>query len=295
MEPETTAVPGRAKSEFRSWRAAQLANRPGVVLWLTVIGLGAALLIAGVWWPPLARPSWVSPLGLFWIVVPGASLCWSGGLVTLLIGWRDDLAEVAILGAAICVQSVLALVHGLTSPGVLFGPTHVLTTAVLVANPMAMAAASPLLVPRLRFSVWAARHVRIWTGAWVVASAAVATWFVVAPNAVAASAGGSVVALVVTLPTVAAALLISLRELRLYWLGRRSACLMAAIGVALLGLSGLVWLGDPPFSAAWWAAHALDVGGVLVVAAALIVGYRPDGSISYVIAPIVNSRSGDRA
>jgi HD-GYP domain-containing protein (c-di-GMP phosphodiesterase class II) len=287
MEPGTTAVPGRAKSEFRGWRAAHLANRPGVVPWLTVIGLGAALLIAGVWWPPLARPSWVSPLGLFWIVVPAASLCWFGGLVALLIGWRDDLAEVAILGAAICVQAVLALVHGLTSPGVLFGPTHVLTTAVLVANPMAMAAASPLLVPRLQLSVWAARHVRIWTGAWVVGSAALATWFVIAPNAVAASAGGSVVALVVTLPTVAAALLISLRELRLYWLGRRRACLMAAIGVALLGLSGLVWLGDPPFSAAWWAAHALDVGGVLVVAAALIVGYRPDRSISSVIAPIV--------
>ena len=125
MEPETTAVPARAKSEFRGWRAAHLANRPGVVPWLTVIGLGAALLIAGVWWPPLARPFWVSPLGLFWIVVPAASLCWCGGLVALLIGWRDDLAEVAILGAAICVQSVLALVHGLTSPGVLFGPTHV--------------------------------------------------------------------------------------------------------------------------------------------------------------------------
>ncbi|MFI5287359.1 MAG: HD-GYP domain-containing protein [Candidatus Dormibacteria bacterium] len=279
----------RVRAGAGLWRRSLsvLAGRPGLGLWAAAIVGAAAVLIAGACWTTLARYEWVSPLGLFWIVVPGAGLCWVGALWALQTGWKGGLAEVSILGAAIAVQSVLAIVHGLTAPGVLFGPTHVLTTAVLLANPLAMAAALPLLMPRLRLSIWAARHVRIWTAAWVSGSAGLAAWFVIAPNVVPPTVGGSAFAVALTIPTVAAALLISLRELRLYWLGRRRACLIAAIGIGLLGVSGLVWLGDPPFSIAWWAAHALDVSGVLGVAGALIVGYRADQSISDLIAPIV--------
>jgi len=287
MESGTDAEPARAVAGRTEGQASGFAARPGLAPWALAVAGAAALLIAGVWWAPLARDAWVSPLGLFWIVVPGAGLCWVGGLWVLQTGWRDGPAEVAILGAAIAVGSVLSIVHGLTAPGVLFGPTHVLSTSVLLANPLAMAAALPLLMPGQRVSVWAAHHVRMWTGAWVAGSAGLATWFVIAPNAVPPTAGGSAIAVVVTVPTVAAALLISLRELRLYWLGRRRACLIAAFGLALWGMAGLVWLGDPPFSFAWWAAHALDVAGVLGTAGALIVGYRTDHTISDVIAPIV--------
>jgi HD-GYP domain-containing protein (c-di-GMP phosphodiesterase class II) len=287
MQNRTTALNPHGGPAWRGGAGAHDLARPGLALWAIAVGGAGALLAVGSWWGPLTQAVWVAPAGLFWTVVVGAGLCWVGGVWVLRAGLKDGLAEVAILGAAIAVGSVLGVVHGLTAPGVLFGPTHVLSTSVLLANPLAMAAALPLFAPRFNVSVWAARHVLVWTTSWVVVSAGLAAWFVIAPNAVPAATGGSAPALAITVPALVAALLISRRELRLYWLGRRRACLIAAIGIALLGVSGLVWLGDPPFSLAWWAAHALDVLGVLAAAGALIVGYRGDHTVSNAIAPIV--------
>ncbi len=257
-------------------------------MWAAATLAMAALLVAGLKWSPLAHPVWVAPVGLFWFVTVGAGLCWVGGLLVLRAGWRDQLAEVAILGAVIMVASIVALVHGLTAPRVLYGPTSAVSTSILLANPLAMAAGVPLIAPKLRFSMWAARHVRPWTVAWVAASATVAAALLIAPNALPAAAGGTVPALTIALPAVVAALAISLRELRLYWVGRKKAYLVASIGIAAVGLSGLVWLGDTAFSAAWWAAHALDVGGVLAGAGAILAGYHADRSLSKSIAPILS-------
>ena len=82
--------------------------------WSTPLGFGA-LLVAGLR-GPLAAVQFVSPLVLLWLVVVGAGLCWIPAIVVLVISWRRGLAEVAILGAALAIESGFGEVHGLNVP-----------------------------------------------------------------------------------------------------------------------------------------------------------------------------------
>ncbi|MGH9204973.1 MAG: hypothetical protein ACRD1G_00180, partial [Acidimicrobiales bacterium] len=173
-------------------RRAPEHRRPGLTLWVGLVVGATTLLVAGLPPGPLGHHFWVSPVGLFWIVTVGAGLCWLGGLLVLRAGWRDGLAEVALLGTAIMVGSIIALVHGLAAPGVLYGSTNVLSTSALIANPLAMCAAFPLIGPRLRISIWTARHVRPWAVAWVIASTALASLLVILPDGVPAAAGATI-------------------------------------------------------------------------------------------------------
>jgi len=77
---------------------------------------------------PIATLTGVAPGALFWLVTIGAGVCWLAALWAVLIGWRDRLAEVGVVGAALAVQAQLGFVHGLTAPGVLFGATSVVST-----------------------------------------------------------------------------------------------------------------------------------------------------------------------
>ena len=80
---------------------------------------------------------------------------------------------------------------------------------------------------------------------------------------------------------------LSVRQLRLYWVGKLRASLVVALAFLWLGLSGLVWLGRGPFSVGFWIAHALDIFGVAAGAVALLVGYRPGRSVTNLMAPVL--------
>lgn len=262
-------------------------DRPGLTTWLvSLVGLAVLLVVASL--GPLGRTTWTSPHTLFWLVTVGAGACYVGALWTLVAGWRDAVAEVAILGAALMVQSCLALVHGLTAPGVLYGATSAVSTSVFLALPLALVVAAPLFVPGRPASRWVAQRWRAWTISWVVVAGGLAGALLVDPNGLPATQLGHPVAVVVGLLSVAAALRISWRLLGLYWLGRRRASLVAALAVGYLGLSGLVWLGDRAFSPGWWLAHVLDISGVLGASVALAAGHRQDRRITGILAPVLS-------
>lgn len=74
--------------------------------------------------------------------------------------------------------SVLPLVHGLVTPGVLYDDNDAFRTSMFLALPVAVAVATPLLAPATRFGSWAARRWRDWTllsllGVFVLASVVV--------------------------------------------------------------------------------------------------------------------------
>ncbi len=261
-------------------------TRPGLVVWaVSVVGL--ALLLLATLRGPLSATAWSSAHGLFWLVTVGAGGCYLGALWTLVVGWRDGLAEVGLLGAALMVQSQLGLVHGVTAPGVLYGPSGAVSTSIFLALPAALVVAFPLIIADSGLSRWVARR---WRG-WAIASLAVATgltvWLLARPTHVPAARMGAPVVAAVGVISLAVALWISWRQLELYWVGRRAASLAAAIAIASLGLSGLVWVGQRPFTVGWWLAHLLDVLGVLVASVALAIGYRQGRSVSDILAPVV--------
>ena len=92
---------------------------------------------------PGTTPLWTSPIGLFIIVTIAASGCVVAAVAVLVVAHRQNLAELGMIGAFGYCVSVLPLVHGLTTPGVLYGPNPATMSTVFLALPMASVAIAP--------------------------------------------------------------------------------------------------------------------------------------------------------
>lgn len=244
----------------------------------------AGLLTTG----PLVAAGWEAPGFAFASIVVATGLCVFGALIVVVVGWRRGLAEMTILGAALGSASILPMVHGLTIPGVLYGPNAAVSVAAFIAVPLALVVGAPMLLPRHPASIAIAREWRAWTVSGLAVSVLTAAALLIWPNSVAAPAAGSLFALTVTALSLAGTLALSLRQLRLYRIGRRTASLAASVGFGYLGFSMLAWLGTAPFSLGWWLAHAADAGGVLGATAGLFLAHRGDGNVVATLAPVVN-------
>jgi HD-GYP domain-containing protein (c-di-GMP phosphodiesterase class II) len=260
--------------------------RPGLFLWFAALGGLGALLVCGLV-GPLSDAQLVSPLALFWLVVIGAGLCWVPAMVLIVVGWRRDLAELAVLGAALAVESGFGLVHGFTVPGVIYGPNNAVMSSAFLALPVALVTAIPVIAPHSEIGSALGRRWRAWTVGWVLVGTAACGVLLAHPDVVGAPSMSTAVPVAVGMVSLVGALALSLRHLRLYWVGRLRASLVTSLAFGWLGLSGLVWLGQGPFSVGFWIAHILDIGGVAVGALALLFGYRSDPSLARLVAPVV--------
>ena len=260
--------------------------RPGLFLWWAVLVVLGGFLVAGLR-GPWAGVQLESPVALFWLVVIGAGLCWLPAVVVIAVGWRRGLAELAVLGAALAVESGLGVVHGLTVPGVLYGPNNAVLSSAFLALPMALVVAIPILTRRLEIGTVLGRHWRSWAVGWTALGAAGCAVLLARPDLLAAPTMGTPIPLAVGACAFAVTMALSIRHLRLYWVGRLRASLVISLTFLSLGLSGLVWLGRGPFSLGFWTAHMLDIGGVAGAAVALAVGYRSQPSITKLVAPVL--------
>lgn len=255
----------------------------------SAVGFGfvAAGLLATVGSRPLPG-MWSSPASEFWFVTVAAGLCLPLAVAVLVVGWRQATAELAIVGSTLTVLSAWSVVHGLTIPGYLYGPNGVTDVASLLALPAALAVAAPIClgdrgVARLLVGRW-----RLWCLGWVVATAGATAIVLARAATVKTSPGTGALEAVSAIVAVVGVVALAGRHLRLYVIGRRRASLVASASVAYLGIAGLLGLVAAPASAAWWVAHALDAGAVLVAAVAALVAYRSDASIAAIVAPVVN-------
>lgn len=260
-------------------------TRPGSALWWGVtLGAGSAVLFLLI--GPPSSVVWRSSTALFVIVTVAASLCTVAAVALLWVAHRRQLAEAGILGAGLTVVSVLPLVHGLTAPGVLYGPNQAVTTSAFVALPLALITMAPLLAPSGRAGAWIGRHWRAWSIGSVAVSCAFAALLLIRPNAITVTGRDHPLTWLVAGSALVGALAMSRVQLRLYWIGERPPTLTASIGLVLLGLTSLVWLGDEPFSIGWWAVHALDIVGVFAGIFGALSAHRLDSSIVSALAPI---------
>ncbi len=262
------------------------STRPGLFLWwAALVGLGGFLILGlrGPW----AGAQLVSPVALFWLVVVGAGLCWLPAVVVIVVGWRRGLAEIAVLGAALAVESGFGVVHGLTVPGVLYGPNNAVLSAAFLSLPMALVAAMPILARRSAVGLTLGRHWRSWAVGWTVLGAGGCAVLLARPNVLVAPTMGTPIPVVVGACSLVATIALTVRHLHLYWVGRLRASLVTSLTLLSMGLSSIVWLGRGPFSLGFWCAHILDIGGVAGAAVALAVGYRSHHSITKLMAPVI--------
>jgi len=220
-------------------------------------------------------------------VTIAASLCAVAAIPVLVRAYRTDSAELGILGAAMFGLSVLPLVHGLTAPGVLYGPNAAVVTSVLFASPIAVMTCLPLLAPRSILGRFLARHWRRWTNGCIAAASLLAATLLVRPDLIAAPASRSVVPIAVMVACYSAMISLSWRELRLYWVSQHRAFLGASLAVLSIALTSTVWMGRDPFTIGWWTVHLFDVCGVFGVLGGLWCAPRLRAGVLKVLEPVL--------
>ncbi|MDE3191509.1 MAG: HD domain-containing protein [Acidobacteriota bacterium] len=243
-----------------------------------------ALVLRG----PLAGRHWVEPELFFWLVVIVATLCALAGLALLWLGWYRRLAELAILGASLTIAATLSIVHGLTTPGVLYGPNSATAVAAFASVPLAVLAAAPVLAPERPLSRRVSVRWRAWCSAWLAACACVSVALLLVPNLAAAPHETSPLAGLGVTVSLAGTTTLGLRHYRLYRIGRRRASLVASLGLLYLGLSTLVWFATGPFTIAWWGAHVIDVLAAFAAILGLAAAHFRDRSLARTLAPVLN-------
>lgn len=255
-------------------------RRPGVVKWVVAWMVAIALqLVASI--VPGADRTIGSEWVLFWIVVVAASGCVVASIALLRRAWLDDTAELGVIAAFAFAVSALPLVHGLTTPGVLYGANAATMASVLWALPLALVAAGPLLIPRRRAACWSTRW-RTWVAAHIGVQTVLAIALLVKPNLLRPVGMGEPLAIVVAGASLVGTVALSARHLRLYWIARTPSALAVSLSFALIASGNLVWVNGSAMTPAFWLAHVLDIVGVFGVTIVGVLAYRR-GAIERVV------------
>jgi putative nucleotidyltransferase with HDIG domain len=261
-------------------------DRPWLLRWVaTWIGLVSVQLAAAVL--PGTTPLWTSPVAMFWIVVIAASMCAIAAAVVIVVATKQDLAELGLVGAFGWAVSVLPLVHGITAPGVLYGDNAATMSSVMLALPVASVAVLPLAAPTARWSLAVVRNWHVLAAGHVGFATVLAAFLLLFPNAIPAPRMGAMSSVAISIASLSVCFVISLRHLRLSWVGRSRKSVAVSMGFALLGVSNLVWVGQVPFTAGFWLAHALDIMGVLFLTVGAVVAYGRRQPLNTVIRPLL--------
>ncbi|MEM9464364.1 MAG: HD-GYP domain-containing protein [Actinomycetota bacterium] len=222
--------------------------------------------------------TWVAPTFLFWLVVVAASLCVVTASLVGVLAHRLDQLELGVVAAFFFGGSVLPLVHGITTPGVLYGDNMATMTSVCLAIPAGAAAAGFVAHGPGRW------RVRLLTSGSLVAWLGVL--LLVHPSARVFPDPGSAMGVAYALGAFALAIGFGWRHVRLAEIARRPQPLVVAIGYVLLGASALVFLGASMWSTYFWLAHAVDIAGVFLATIGALIVYHRHGSISAVLRPV---------
>lgn len=236
---------------------------------------------------PLGADRWVHPELLFSLVTVTAMVSLIAATVIVAIGDRRDAAEIGLLGSMLMAASVLPLVHGLTTPGVLFDSTEAFRASSFLAMPIALAVGSPLIVPHSAFGRWAARHWRDWTMLAMLAVFVVASLIVLVPDRVVVPAHDEPATIALAAVVTLALLSLAARQMRFYDLGRRPANLIVSVSLLLLAVAAWAPLTSDPYTAAFWWMHFAGAAGVLGACAGLAITHRMDPAASEVFAPVL--------
>ena len=246
-----------------------------------LVPFSVQLVFASAW------PDWgtIGTAGaLFAVVVVAAGLCAITSAFVLWRGFVTKTPELSWLGLFFFAVSMLPFVHGVTTPGVLYGPNSATTVSVVLAIPIGIVAAAPTLLPR---HGRLARAWRGWSITWIAAITALSVALLVAPNAVRAPNMRTPIGVLAIAACVAGCLALGWRQLRLARIAQRRAPLAVAAGYSFVAGSAAVLLGSEPLSVGFWLAHVFDIAGVLVATVAAAVVYQRSRSMVSVLAPVV--------
>src|SRR5688500_3780383 len=193
---------------------------------LLALAAAPAVLVAA-----LGRTMVMPPPGVhFGVVLGAAGIAALAAAALTRAGWRAADGRAMLLGTAFSTMTALLAVHGMATPGVLIGPNGVIAFAGGLGIPVGTALLALTAMPVLRRT----RNVKplLWLqlalGGLVVALAAVA---LAAPSVVPqVPKAGSDIAYALLACGLAFCVVLTHRATRTYWLTRRPADLLVAVG-----------------------------------------------------------------
>jgi HD-GYP domain-containing protein (c-di-GMP phosphodiesterase class II) len=247
--------------------------------------MGAGGLVIGL--SALTQPIFASPAVLFWIVLVAASLCVLAAIAAQYVARHDDLAELGLMSGFTFALSALPLVHGITTPGILYGENAATMSSVLWAAPIGAIAIAPLAFPTAPLSRLVIARWRTFVAVHIVAVCALSIGLLLRPSLLPAFAMRSLPAVLVGVVSIAVCVLLSIRHLRFARIAQSSRPLAVSFGFVLVGLSNVVWLSAGPFTPLFWLAHLLDIFGVFTLTLIAMHAYHQQPNIRSLIGPLV--------
>jgi HD-GYP domain-containing protein (c-di-GMP phosphodiesterase class II) len=234
----------------------------GRSIW-TLATVAFAFLIAITFFGPLADQRWESPELLFSLVLVVVGVCVLGTTIVIAIADRRELAEVGLLGTALMGAAVMPLVHGLATPGILFGETEAFRTAIFLSLPMSVLVGAPLLTPHSAFGRWASRHWRDWSLIALVGVFTMASVVISLPDAIVSPGPTDPATIATAVGLVVLLGALSARQLRLYEIGHQRSNMITGLSLLALATSALLPLTETAYSPAFWWLHVAAAVGVI--------------------------------
>lgn len=252
-------------------------------LWVAAMAVQLAPLVFG------SGPTIGSMTVLFWLVVVAASLCVVTSAALLALGWRRDVPELGVVGGFFLVGSLLPLVHGITTPGVVYGDNTATMVSVFATIPLASAVALPTLFGRSKLGRRILLAWRPWVMGWVAVAVALSALLLIAPNALPTPAPRSPVSVLTAVAMIIVTGRFAARHIRLAAISRDIRHATVALGFAWFGVSAAVWFDGEPLTIGFWSAHLFDIFGVFAATIGGYIAHRSSGSIDDVLRPIVST------
>src|SRR4051812_19896348 len=187
----------------------------------------------------------------------------SAGLTAAGVRRRDG--QTTLLGIAFSTMTAMLAVHGIATPGVLFGPNGVVAVAGGLSLPVGAAVLALTALPAVRtarrMTPLLALQAVLATGVLVLGAAGL-LWPTLVP---AVPASGSHAALALMAVGLALFGLLANRAMRTFALTRRADDLAVAVGCVWLAIASVATLTRAPVSLGFYVGHALEIAGVLML------------------------------
>ena len=253
-----------------------------IMTWLVPVTAQLTLSLAfpesAVFWGPTA---------LFWVVVVAASGCVITSAAVLARAFRRDEAELGYLGLFFLAVSVLPLIHGLTTPGVIFGENQATMSSVQWSIPVALFATAPMLFPKAGQQIFTSRIWRLWAAVAIVSIVGLGGALLIWTDLLPMYEPRTGPAIALGFVSVAGCIGLGRRHLYLACVAGSRLPLIMAAGYGFVGGSAMVWFGAELFSLPFWLAHGLDITGVFAGTIGALIVLRSTGNVRSVVEPIL--------
>jgi HD-GYP domain-containing protein (c-di-GMP phosphodiesterase class II) len=254
-----------------------------LVDWLLRSRLGSRLfLIAGSAAVPgaamhaLSRGGEAPVSGLAHLVIMAAasSIAAAASIALALAGIRGRDGRSLISGGAFGAMTLLLVIHGLSTPGIILGPNGLIALAGGSALPVGGAMLALAALPSLRRPD-SLRAPAIAVIGFLALVAAGGVYAFLNPSTIPAlPQAGSLGAVCFLTAGLAFYLVVALRAVRTFTLTRRASDLVVVVGVTWLGFALIPALMLQAGSLAWWTGHTLELLGVALVGVPIALDLR---------------------